>query len=36
MGGAGVEVMSADSVSDVSNAIEGPALNLSAHNGRQA
>ena len=35
VGGAGVEVMSADSVSDASYAVEGPALNLSAHNGRQ-
>ena len=35
MGGTGVEVMSADSVPEASNAVEGPAFNLSAHNGRQ-
>ena len=35
MGGAGVEALSADSVSDASNTVVGPAFNLSAHSGRQ-
>ena len=35
VGRAGVKALSADSVPDASNAVVGPAFNLSAHNGRQ-